>query len=148
MTPAPKLDKTGKLRLSEAEEKRIKAMHTRLQNRGGCNVGLERFRDWLLGQRIAPGAAWSCSFHGATNMPKAMTGLLQLSDIHIDHLLPLARRGTGRLLNLAVSCRVCNERKGTLTGDEFRTLCAHVNLMTHEAQAYIWQKLGAKPGWK
>lgn len=37
----------------------------------------------------------------------------------VEHLLPRSRGGTNRISNLVWSCRKCNEKKGTLTLEEF-----------------------------
>jgi 5-methylcytosine-specific restriction endonuclease McrA len=39
---------------------------------------------------------------------------------HTDHIQPLARGGSNGRANLCLACRVCNVRKGALTGEEFR----------------------------
>lgn len=47
------------------------------------------------------------------------TGLSD-SEIHIDHVLPLARGGTHTLDNVRVACPPCNLGKGTKTLSEYR----------------------------
>lgn len=39
-----------------------------------------------------------------------------------DHRVPISRGGADALPNLAVSCKPCNSRKGSLTADEFTRL--------------------------
>ena len=42
-----------------------------------------------------------------------------VSDFEIEHMLPKARGGSNRIDNLTLSCHDCNEKKGTLTAEEF-----------------------------
>ena len=39
----------------------------------------------------------------------------------IDHKIPKSRGGSSQLLNLVIACRTCNNRKGQLTTEEYRT---------------------------
>jgi len=39
--------------------------------------------------------------------------------LQIEHVIPKARGGTNRASNLAISCKLCNQRKGTRTAIEF-----------------------------
>jgi hypothetical protein len=41
---------------------------------------------------------------------------------HVDHYVPLAKGGTDHWWNLVRSCRLCNQRKHTMHGDEFLLL--------------------------
>jgi 5-methylcytosine-specific restriction endonuclease McrA len=41
---------------------------------------------------------------------------LQLPDVHLDHLIPVARNGNSDPSNLAVSCGFCNRSRGTTIG--------------------------------
>ena len=38
----------------------------------------------------------------------------------VDHIIPLSRGGVDDPSNWAMCCLVCNQKKGTMTGDEFR----------------------------
>jgi 5-methylcytosine-specific restriction endonuclease McrA len=38
---------------------------------------------------------------------------------HVDHMLPLSRGGRNDWTNLAVTCRICNLSKGSVTAEEF-----------------------------
>ena len=42
---------------------------------------------------------------------------LSLSDIELDHIIPVALGGSSDPKNIAVSCRSCNRRKGTTIGE-------------------------------
>lgn len=39
--------------------------------------------------------------------------------LEIEHITPKSRGGTNRIDNLCISCRMCNETKGTMTAEEF-----------------------------
>ena len=41
---------------------------------------------------------------------------LQLKDVHLDHLIPVAKNGSSEADNLAVSCGFCNRSRGTRIG--------------------------------
>ena len=45
---------------------------------------------------------------------------LQLNQMQIDHIIPLAHGGTNDEGNLMASCRSCNHRKGTSSLKRFR----------------------------
>ena len=42
-----------------------------------------------------------------------------VSDFEVEHMIPKARGGSNRIDNLTLSCHDCNEKKGTLTAEEF-----------------------------
>lgn len=42
-----------------------------------------------------------------------------VSDFEVEHMTPKARGGSNRIDNLTLSCHDCNEKKGTLTAEEF-----------------------------
>ena len=42
-----------------------------------------------------------------------------VSDFEVEHMKPKARGGSNRIDNLTLSCHDCNEKKGTLTAEEF-----------------------------
>jgi hypothetical protein len=53
---------------------------------------------------------------------------LELKDVHLDHLIPVAKHGDSSPSNLAVACGFCNRSRGTTIGirqltklDELRT---------------------------
>ncbi len=50
----------------------------------------------------------TCAYCGATGVP-----------LQLEHLLPKARGGSGRVSNLTLACEPCNKRKGTQTAKEF-----------------------------
>lgn len=50
---------------------------------------------------------------GACYMCKAP---LELKDVHLDHLIPVAKDGTSSPNNLAVACGFCNRSRGTTIG--------------------------------
>lgn len=42
-----------------------------------------------------------------------------VSDFEVEHMLPKSRGGSNRIDNLTLSCHDCNEKKGSLTAEEF-----------------------------
>ena len=42
-----------------------------------------------------------------------------VSNFEVEHMLPKSRGGSNRIDNLPLSCHDCNEKKGTLTAEEF-----------------------------
>ena len=42
-----------------------------------------------------------------------------VSSFEVEHMLPKSRGGSNRIDNLTLSCHDCNEKKGTLTAEEF-----------------------------
>lgn len=49
-----------------------------------------------------------CAYCGAENIP-----------MEIEHIIPKARGGSDRVSNLTISCKLCNQKKGTQTAAEF-----------------------------
>lgn len=47
---------------------------------------------------------------------------LALAEIHLDHVIPLARGGSHTASNLRVACAKCNLAKGAMTLDEYLAL--------------------------
>ena len=133
--------------MTTPDRKRVKAMWNRLKRRGGCDMHLSEFEDFVISSRLRTpkGIVLECMYHGANLMPPSEPGYMHLADAQIDHFTPLSRGGTGERHNLWFSCGTCNRRKGSLTGTEFLKLIDFVNEMDSKAQAYIWGKLGAKP---
>lgn len=43
----------------------------------------------------------------------------EVSNFEVEHMLPKAKGGSNRIDNLALSCHNCNQKKGTLTAEEF-----------------------------
>ena len=44
----------------------------------------------------------------------------QIQDMEVDHKVPIAKGGTNAQANLHITCRRCNNRKGTLADSQFR----------------------------
>lgn len=44
---------------------------------------------------------------------------MHISDVHLDHMLPISRGGINHPDNLVVCCFECNMRKGALTAEDF-----------------------------
>ena len=53
--------------------------------------------------------------------------LALISEMSIDHKIPLARGGGHRLDNLELICKPCNEKKGVMTAEEYRALLAFLD---------------------
>ena len=45
----------------------------------------------------------------------------EVSAFEVEHMIPKARNGSNRIDNLTLSCHDCNQKKGTLTAEEFIT---------------------------
>ena len=43
----------------------------------------------------------------------------EVSNFEVEHMLPKAKGGSNRIDNLTLSCHSCNQKKGTLTAEEF-----------------------------
>ena len=43
----------------------------------------------------------------------------EVSNFEVEHMLPKAKGGSNRIDNLTLSCHNCNQKKGTLTAEEF-----------------------------
>lgn len=43
----------------------------------------------------------------------------EVSSFEVEHMLPKAKGGSNRIDNLTLSCHSCNQKKGTLTAEEF-----------------------------
>ena len=43
----------------------------------------------------------------------------EVSTFEVEHMIPKARGGSNRIDNLTLSCHSCNQKKGTLTAEEF-----------------------------
>ena len=43
----------------------------------------------------------------------------EVSTFEVEHMIPRARRGSNRIDNLTLACHDCNQKKGTLTAEEF-----------------------------
>lgn len=51
-------------------------------------------------------------------------GFFNVQDIAADHEIPLSRGGSAELWNIGYPCQGCNDRKGSLTPNEFLKLLA------------------------
>ena len=49
-----------------------------------------------------------CAYCGKTDVP-----------LEIEHIIPKSRGGSNRVSNLTLSCKLCNQKKGTMTAAEF-----------------------------
>jgi len=49
-----------------------------------------------------------CVYCGVTNVP-----------LQVEHIVPKARGGSNRVSNLTLACESCNQKKGTMTAEEF-----------------------------
>lgn len=43
----------------------------------------------------------------------------EVSNFEVEHMIPKAKGGSNRIDNLTLSCHSCNQKKGTLTAEEF-----------------------------
>jgi len=68
---------------------------------------------------------------------------LKIEDVSPDHRIPAKRGGSLALENIAVSCSLCNRRKGELTGEEFDALLRGLKTFPEYARNYILRALGS-----
>ena len=66
---------------------------------------------------------------------------LTCGNFSLDHARPRSRGGRHCLNNLTVCCELCNQRKGQLTDDEFRTLLATLTGFEPQGQSSVLQRL-------
>ena len=53
--------------------------------------------------------------------------LITRDEATLDHIKPLSSGGYNRLKNYAVSCQSCNQKKGSMTREQFLNLLSHAN---------------------
>ena len=51
-------------------------------------------------------------------------GFFTLGDLAVDHAIPLSRKGSMGLDNIEYPCKACNDRKGSMSPDDFLALLA------------------------
>lgn len=66
---------------------------------------------------------------------------LLLSNVSVDHRVPLSRGGTSHPDNLTLIDRRCNKLKGELTGEEYRALREWLDDLEEEARLNIERRL-------
>ena len=59
----------------------------------------------------------------------------EVSAFEVEHMIPKARNGSNRVDNLTLSCHNCNQKKGTLTAEEF----IKTNLITSKSCSKLRQ---------
>lgn len=87
------------------EAKRVKLSRHRARKRG--NGGAHTAAEWIA---LCWASAWRCLYCGVVLNEKTTVQ---------EHKIPLARGGTDNIENIAVSCMLCNARKGAKTAEEF-----------------------------
>ena len=87
----------------------------------------EQLLGWFVSQQSKPGV-WTC---GYCQRP------LVLTDVQIDHDVPLVRGGAAALYNQVVACKLCNQTKGELTGVEFLALMGLLRSLGWAAESYV-----------
>jgi len=84
-------------------------IHARRRARKLGAIGSYTTAEWIeLVQRWN----WTCAYCGERDA------------LEPDHRIPLARGGSNSIENILPACRHCNQRKGLLTEEEFRTRLA------------------------
>lgn len=79
-------------------------------------------RDWGKWSSVASEISWAslCLMPSRPEVECAYCrNPLSVVDAEVDHRLPLSRGGGDTPDNLALACRSCNQRKHTLTAEEF-----------------------------
>jgi 5-methylcytosine-specific restriction endonuclease McrA len=88
---------------------------------------LEDLRE-LIGVSLGDG----CPYCGTTLNP---------ASFQLDHKDPISRGGLHSITNITACCRPCNEAKGNMDHDEFKTLLAAITHFSHEARVGILSRL-------
>lgn len=74
-------------------------------------------------------------------------GELNVKNMGLDHSIPLSRNGAKHIENLKIVCKKCNERKGSLTTNEYFSLVEFLNKQSLELKGYVLRKLALKEIW-
>jgi hypothetical protein len=69
-------------------------------------------------------------------------GFFTLTDLAGDHAKPLSRGGSAGLDNLEYPCKACNDRKGSMTPDEFLALLEFLDTRIPLARIDVLKRLG------
>jgi len=70
--------------------------------------------------------------------------VLNVNNMSLDHITPIARNGNNIEKNIQVTCKVCNRRKGRLTDKEYRELLKLIDGFEKQARQYVLAKLSGK----
>lgn len=65
--------------------------------------------------RLAEAQNWKCCWCGCKMVPEPM----QCNSVTVEHILPRSQGGSNEMDNLAAACHRCNNKRGTLTIDDF-----------------------------
>ncbi len=74
---------------------------------------------------------------------KYCTTELKLSNVSLDHVLPISRNGQNLQANLQLICRRCNMAKGAFTHEEFCDLVASCGKHDPYMRQYLYSRLCA-----
>jgi hypothetical protein len=69
-------------------------------------------------------------------------GFFTLTDLAVDHAKPLSRGGSAGLDNLEYPCKSCNDRKGSMSPDEFLALLEFLDTRIPLARIDVLKRLG------
>lgn len=72
-------------------------------------------KEWWALVRLAERRCYYCNIETVADLDKKFHRLATQK----DHLVPVSRGGSNAIENVVVSCRTCNQAKGTMTADEF-----------------------------
>jgi 5-methylcytosine-specific restriction endonuclease McrA len=117
VSTAPLFPAEAKRRFTAITGDRYRNMSVRLEKKGLCiPFTLAKMRDHILdamGDRYD--GALKCRYCGK---------VCDISEVALDHAVPLARGGSPDLSNIELPCAKCNAAKGECTAGEFQELVA------------------------
>lgn len=88
---------------------------------------MEELRLWLVNQQEGAGC-WRCAY---------CQRRLALTEVEIDHDVPLTAGGPAALHNQVISCKLDNQSKGELTGVDYLALLGLLRTMGWGAESYV-----------
>ena len=133
---------TGQLFQEEAKQRftrltgqRYDALEKRLIKKGlPVQFSKKEFREHVL-------AALGGTYDGFVSC-RYCKGLFNIEDIAADHEIPLSRGGSLDISNIGFTCHLDNDRKGSLTPDEYLTLLHFLELEIPLGRQDILSRLG------
>ena len=73
--------------------------------------------------RMCEAQNWKCAYC-VKPMRKKRHKDFRGQEATVDHIVPISRGGGNWKANLTMACAKCNQEKGDMTGDEYRTVLA------------------------
>lgn len=113
--------RTGRL-YREANPERIRSLKKEQQRRADPERLRSRVRNRRARLRAAEGKHTAEDVHRIYEQQDGKCywcGVVLGAGAHVDHLTPVSRGGSNWPSNLAITCRLCNQRKGNKTAEEY-----------------------------